>query len=545
MWMLSLCLVWIYGMGSSLGQVGSPWHTGAESDYYYEQLHPEDDLPVITTDEQQFAVNLGEPLIIPCPVHNLGQFTLVWRRGNQILWVLQDRGEGSFVQVVSRDPRINRNGTSLIINGVLPDDESIYTCEISTNPPRSISHTLTVKVPPTVYPANNRTSMLIKMGGTANLTCTVTGNPMPKVTWTKEGSTQPLGEGVALTKTNAKAEDNGIYRCTADNGAGDPVHSSINLQVMHPPDVMVDKSEVYSGVSYDATLACFVNATPRPQVKWYRENGSPVDPLRLRVAYDTINRKHSLQFDRVRKDDFGYYTCNASNFMGNSSALVRLTGRPKPVRFSSPKLGEKDTKYTLVWEVESYSPVLAYNIAYRNETDSDEKWVNFTVPGTTSSSMYHSKEHTLTDLEPGASYYVQISAKNEFGSSDINETFAFTTFDPVGTDPPDDLLHEEVIPNTDQYQDVVSEVGGVTESQAPPLPEVDIATAQSSIISPTDNMTEMEEIFQEIFKENEIPPAEKASVSDGTSETFSLTPREKRAQMVALVTAISLSSFFF
>ncbi|XP_068203299.1 protein amalgam-like isoform X5 [Palaemon carinicauda] len=459
-------------MGSSLGQVGSPWHTGAESDYYYEQLHPEDDLPVITTDEQQFAVNLGEPLIIPCPVHNLGQFTLVWRRGNQILWVLQDRGEGPFVQVVSRDPRINRNGTSLIINGVLPDDESIYTCEISTNPPRSISHTLTVKVivavPPTVYPANNRTSMLIKMGGTANLTCTVTGNPMPKVTWTKEGSTQPLGEGVALTKTNAKAEDNGIYRCTADNGAGDPVHSSINLQVMHPPDVMVDKSEVYSGVSYDATLACFVNATPRPQVKWYRENGSPVDPLRLRVAYDTINRKHSLQFDRVRKDDFGYYTCNASNFMGNSSALVRLTGRPKPVRFSSPKLGEKDTKYTLVWEVESYSPVLAYNIAYRNETDSDEKWVNFTVPGTTSSSMYHSKEHTLTDLEPGASYYVQISAKNEFGSSDINETFAFTTFDP-----------------------------------------------------------------------------EKASVSDGTSETFSLTPREKRAQMVALVTAISLSSFFF
>ncbi|XP_064085519.1 brother of CDO-like [Macrobrachium nipponense] len=419
--------------------------------------------------------------------------------------------------------------------------------------------------------------MMIKMGGTAYLRCVVTGNPLPKVTWTKEGLAQPLGEGVNLTLTTTRAEDNGIYTCTADNGSGDPVHASINLQVMHPPDVMADKIEVYSGVSYDATLACFVNATPRPQVKWYRENGSPVDPLRLKVAYDTRNKKHSLQFDRVQKGDFGYYTCNASNFMGNSSALVRLTGRPKPVRFSSPKLGDKDTRYTLVWEVESYSPVLAYNIAYRNgpphistfrnhkcdvtcsvvcahngqyfaykETDSDEKWVNFTVPGTSSSSMYHSKEHTFTELEAGASYYVQISARNEFGSSDINETFAFTTLDPVGTDPPDDLLHEEeVIPNTDQYQDVVSEVGGVIESQAPPLPEVDIVTAQSPIISPTDNLTEMEEIFQEIFKGNEIPPAEKASVSDSTSETFSLTPREKRAQMVALVTAISLSSFFF
>ncbi|KAK7071175.1 hypothetical protein SK128_005202, partial [Halocaridina rubra] len=508
---------------TSLVEAGSPWNKGRDSDYYYEQLHPEDDLPVITTNNQEFAVNSGDPLILPCPIHNLGHFTLIWRRGGQILWVLQDRGNGPFVQSVSRDPRVSRNGTSLSIKGVLPDDENTYTCEISTRPPRSISHTLTVRVPPTIYPANNRSIMTIKMGDPAYLRCIVSGNPPPTVTWTKEIPGKPplrMAEGVNYTITGSRPEDNGVYKCTADNGAVSAVHAFINLQVMYPPKVRVENEEVYGGVAYDAILACYVYAVPTPQVKWYRDNGAPVDPMRLSMAFDA-NKRYSLQFDKVQLEDFGYYTCNASNYMGNSSGLLRLTGRPKPVRYFSRSQGDKDTEYTLVWEAESYSPVLTYTIAYRNETDAAEQWVNFTVPGTTSSSFYHSKSHTFTDLKPGATYYVQISAKNEFGSSDVNETFAFTTYDPV------------------------SEAGGVTESQAPPLSEEDAVTVESPIsnVEIDDTLLEVQE--EEIFKSKETPSAaENSAISDGASETFGLTPQERRAQMVALVTAISLSSFF-
>lgn len=59
------------------------------------------------------------------------------------------------------------------------------------------------------------------------------------------------------------------------------------------PIVRAEKREVYSGVNFPATLACFVRGVPFPRVKWHKLGNvmdSPVDPLRLRAAHDTDNR---------------------------------------------------------------------------------------------------------------------------------------------------------------------------------------------------------------------------------------------------------------
>ena len=66
--------------------------------------------------------------------------------------------------------------------------------------------------------------------------------------------------------------------------------------------------------------------------------------------------------------------------------------------------------------------------ALTQESDPEDQWVNLMVPGTSSSSSLHSSSHTFYNLQPGATYLVQVTATNEFGESDVNETFAFSTF---------------------------------------------------------------------------------------------------------------------
>ncbi|XP_042222952.1 protein amalgam-like isoform X3 [Homarus americanus] len=516
----------------SLSHSGSPWG----DDYYHDTLDPEETLPTITSTSQTLAVMVGDPVLLPCDVHNLGTISLSWRRGVETLWVLKKQPEGPLLQAVSQDHRLGRNGTSLTLSQVQPDHQGIYTCEIATQPPRTLSHTLTVKVPPSVYPINNRSTVTVKMGGAITLSCQASGNPTPKVTWSRKGGNLPgPAHGASLTLDEVVPEDNGMYMCMANNGVGKPATATVTLSVMHPPKVWAENEEVFSGVTYDATLACYVDAEPPPQVKWYRVGDIPVDPLRL---IRTVNPKmrYSLQFDHVNLDDFGDYTCNATNMMGNSSTVIRLSGRPKPVRFTSSNQGKMETNYTLVWQVESYAPILSYNVAYRNESGMEEQWVNFTVPGTTSSSIYHSMSHTFNQLEPGASYSVQVTAKNEFGECDNNETFTFTTFDPS-----DQAEEKDTILVIDLLQGVVSEVVGVNESQATPMSGVDDADSSDDPSRMMGSVTEGEQVHKK-----KVPNAETMAVQDDSSGafTFTLTPAEKRAQMVAFVTAISLSCFF-
>ena len=57
-----------------------------------------------------------------------------------------------------------------------------------------------------------------------------------------------------------------------------------------PPKVRAEQEEVITGVSFSATLACFVEAEPKAKVNWYRLGDIPVDPLRLTKKVDVRKR---------------------------------------------------------------------------------------------------------------------------------------------------------------------------------------------------------------------------------------------------------------
>ena len=63
---------------------------------------------------------------------------------------------------------------------------------------------------------------LLTIGKNYTLTCNASGDPLPKITWTKDGI--PAEEfnvtGYKLHLTDVKLKDVGSYRCTASNGYG-------------------------------------------------------------------------------------------------------------------------------------------------------------------------------------------------------------------------------------------------------------------------------------------------------------------------------------
>ena len=76
----------------------------------------------------------------------------------------------------------------------------------------------------TVLPARqSRTTF----GTNYTLTCNASGDPNPKITWTKEGkpAAQFNVSGHKLDLVDIKVEDVGSYKCTADNGYGNPATS--------------------------------------------------------------------------------------------------------------------------------------------------------------------------------------------------------------------------------------------------------------------------------------------------------------------------------
>ncbi|XP_019769290.2 papilin isoform X1 [Dendroctonus ponderosae] len=193
------------------------------------------------------------------------------------------------------------------------------------------------------------------LGDQAILNCAVSGNPNPKIVWSKNNliidGTQPRYrirldqtlQIITLHKTDA-----GIYLCTADNSIGSPIQNQINLLVSDTPverpvsilngqDPELLVNNIVTAFNSPATLNCYALGWPVPAVTWWKQD--ELIPLKNREF--EVTKDYSLLIHSVQLRNLGVYTCQAYNGMGKAaswSVTVRAKGpyystNPRDIRY--------------------------------------------------------------------------------------------------------------------------------------------------------------------------------------------------------------------
>jgi len=388
--------------------------------------------PIIISSGQIFKLEVGSTARFPCRVSNLGPLVLIWKHGTRVLTA----GVGAGTMHIKKDDRLHLTGTDLVIQNVTEEDAGIFTCELDTDDaiPLSVTHHLQILVSPKLlkHPATGH--LVVKKGSTVSLKCQASGFPEPKISWSKKNGVLMSGkkyyDGPIYTIFNISRHESGVYRCVASNGVGQPVEEDIYLDVLYSPEVVAELGVVHSGVDFQASLSCIVNANPASVVRWYRnsmllENDNNFMMESKGTLYTLILRK-------VRRENFGRFSCSASNEFGKQMAHISVTGIPKAPVFQQPSLSKSSTSYTLLWTTESYSMILEHRLIYRKFEESQESdvfyvWTTLNLIPDSQQEINHNMTYILDNLDEDSKYEAKVSSLNEFGWSDQSTDYTFFT----------------------------------------------------------------------------------------------------------------------
>ncbi|NXL77816.1 HMCN1 protein, partial [Leptocoma aspasia] len=222
--------------------------------------------------------------------------------------------------------RILSGGRTLRLSPTGVADEGHYTCVVTNaaGEARKDFH-LSVLVPPGIVGENALEDVKVKEKHGVTLTCEVTGNPMPQVTWLKDGQAlakagdpRISSSGRSLQISEAQLLDTGRYTCLASNTAGDR-SKTYSLNVLVAPSIVGADSQ---GNAEDITvilnsptsLVCEAYSYPPATITWLKD-GNPIESSRnIRI----LPGGRTLQILNAQQDSAGRYTCIATNEAGET-----------------------------------------------------------------------------------------------------------------------------------------------------------------------------------------------------------------------------------
>ncbi|XP_035994195.1 obscurin isoform X17 [Fundulus heteroclitus] len=188
----------------------------------------------------------------------------------------------------------------------------------------------------------------VGVGKDATLSCTVVGNPTPKITWEKDKlklssggrfKTVEDGDIYRLTIYDLTLEDSGQYMCRAKNNVGE-AYAAVTLKVALPtemsqraPVFMVKPASTRVALGGDAVFHCRVVAHPEANFEWEKDGRYLGETNRIKITSDSDSS--TLKIQGVRNLDSGTYICRAQNTVGRSQAAAALVVDAQDARHMS------------------------------------------------------------------------------------------------------------------------------------------------------------------------------------------------------------------
>ncbi|XP_023809962.1 receptor-type tyrosine-protein phosphatase S isoform X7 [Oryzias latipes] len=200
-------------------------------------------------------------------------------------------------------------------------------------------------------------------GGVVSFVCHATGDPKPKVSWSKKGkkvNSQRIetiefdeGAGAVLRIQPLRApRDENIYECVAENSEGEiSVNARLAIireDLLPPGFPNIDMGPQLKVVerTRTATMLCAASGNPDPEITWYKDF-LPIDPSASNGRIKQL-RSGALQIENSEETDQGKYECVASNVEGvrySSPANLYVRElrevRRVPPRFSIPPTSQE------------------------------------------------------------------------------------------------------------------------------------------------------------------------------------------------------------
>ncbi|XP_076446793.1 protein amalgam-like [Babylonia areolata] len=303
--------------------------------------------PVIDTVEEKIISEKDKDVQLTCVVENRPidkevQWVGTVRRNGSVTTVPISTATRSFDSFKYSIDLPSPTSWRLRIQNAQVTDEGTYTCQVQVsnqNYARAF-HDLVIVEKPQIADLETSTDVSKNEGVSLDLKCHATGRPTPSIKWTRmAGELLPSGGREhlhpELTIHKLKPEHAGIYKCSASNSAGSD-YRDILVTVNYAPLLSSGNVQVQQAPGYVKELVCDIRGYPTPkdgQISWTKR-GSALG-FDSHIYYRNIPGASSritsiLVFWGVREDDYGEYTCSASNDKGTGRMKFQLQRSATP-----------------------------------------------------------------------------------------------------------------------------------------------------------------------------------------------------------------------
>uniref|UniRef100_A0A7N6BSH2 Neural cell adhesion molecule L1 n=1 Tax=Anabas testudineus TaxID=64144 RepID=A0A7N6BSH2_ANATE len=256
----------------------------------------------------------GETLVLECIAEGLPTPDISWQK---------DGGE----LPTSRTSFQNFN-KRLKISDVNEADAGNYRCT-ATNNMGTAHHIIKVTVKAAPFWVSAPRNLILAPNETGILTCRVSGEPKPKISWFVNGV--PIGnapedhsrkvEDDTVILSNVQSGSSAVYQCNASNEFGYLMANAFVNVLAEPPRVLSPPNQVYQVITNNpALLHCSSFGSPIPTITWFKDSQTSIkngDPF-------VIHENGTLEIHVAQPLNSGKYTCIATNNLGIKENHVYL-----------------------------------------------------------------------------------------------------------------------------------------------------------------------------------------------------------------------------